>query len=75
MTPLFVHGIVEWVITISCSKKQERAMDQQQIRNSKVIWNGDKNPGITDVVNGDELHFVLIPDPPGLLDENEFTKG
>jgi hypothetical protein len=53
-------------------EKQERAMDQQ-MRVSEVIRNGDRDPDVTHV-DGEETHFVLIPDPPELLDEDEFAE-
>ena len=50
---------------------QEKAMDRQQ-RVSEVIQNGDRNPDVARV-DGEETHFVLIPDPPELLDDGEFA--
>jgi hypothetical protein len=51
---------------------QERAVNQQ-IRVSEVIRNGDRNPDVARV-DGEETPFVLIPDPPELLDEDEFAE-
>jgi hypothetical protein len=51
---------------------QEQAMNGQ-MGVSEVIWNGDRDPDVTHV-DGEETHFVLIPDPPELLDEDEFAK-
>jgi hypothetical protein len=45
----------------------------QQMRVSEVIRNGDRDPDVTRV-DGEETHFVLILDPPALLDEGEFAK-
>ena len=50
---------------------QERAMDRQS-RVSEVILNGDRNPDVARV-DGDGTRFDLIPDPPELLDEDEFA--
>jgi hypothetical protein len=44
------------------------------MRVSEVIRNGDRrDPDVTHV-DREETHFVLIPDPPELLDEDEFAK-
>jgi hypothetical protein len=51
---------------------QERAMNQQ-MQVSEVIQNRDIDPDVTHV-DGEETHFILIPDPPELLDEDEFAK-
>jgi hypothetical protein len=38
-----------------------------------VIRNGDRDPDAH--VDGEETHFILIPDPPpDLLDEDEFAE-
>jgi hypothetical protein len=50
---------------------QEKAMDRQQ-RVSEVILNGDRYPDVARV-DGEEAPFVLIPDPPELLDDGEFV--
>jgi hypothetical protein len=44
------------------------------MRVSEVIRNGDRDPDVTHV-DGGETHFILIPDPPELLDEDEFAEG
>ena len=38
-----------------------------------MIRNGDRDPDVTRV-DGEETDFVLIPDPPELLDEDEFVE-
>jgi hypothetical protein len=38
-----------------------------------VIQNGDRDPDVTRV-DGEETDFVLIPDPPELLDNDEFAE-
>jgi hypothetical protein len=38
-----------------------------------VIWNGDRNSDVARV-DGEETHFILIPDPPELLDKDKFAK-
>jgi hypothetical protein len=38
-----------------------------------VIQNGDRDPDVA-CVDGEEAHFILIPDPPELLDEDKFAK-
>jgi hypothetical protein len=43
------------------------------MRVSEVIWNGDIDPDVA-CVDGVERHFDLIPDPPELLDEDEFAE-
>jgi hypothetical protein len=43
------------------------------MRVSEVIQNGDRDPDVTHV-DEKETHFVLIPDPPELLDEDKFAK-
>ena len=45
----------------------------RQMRVSEVIRNGDRDPDVTRV-DGEETGFVLIPDPPELLDEDEFAE-
>ena len=45
----------------------------RQIRVSEVIRNGDRDPDVTRV-DGEETNFVQIPDPPELLDEDEFAE-
>jgi len=39
------------------------------MRASEVIRNRDRDPDVT-CVDGEETDFVLIPDPPELLDED-----
>jgi hypothetical protein len=43
------------------------------MRVSEVIGNGDRDPDVTHV-NGEETHFILIPDPSELLDKDKFAK-
>jgi hypothetical protein len=43
------------------------------MRVSEVIQNGDRDPDVT-CVEGEETHFVLIPEPPELLDKDKFAK-
>ena len=51
---------------------QERAVNRQ-MQVSEVIRNGDRNPDVSRV-DGEEMQFVLIQDPPELLDEDEFAE-
>jgi hypothetical protein len=43
------------------------------MRVSEVIRNGERDPDVTHV-DGEETHFILIPHPPELLDEDKFAK-
>jgi hypothetical protein len=43
------------------------------MRVSEVIWNRDRDPDVV-CVDGEETNFILIPDPPELLDEDKFAK-
>jgi hypothetical protein len=56
---------------LSC-ETQERVMNRQ-IQVSEVIRNGDRDPDVTRV-DREETDFVLMPDPPELLDEDKFAE-
>jgi hypothetical protein len=43
------------------------------MQGSEVIRNGDRDPDVTHA-DGEKTHFILIPDPPELLDEDKFAK-
>jgi hypothetical protein len=63
---------IPWNPNNTSWETQERAMNQI-MQASEIIWNGDRDPDVTHD-DGEKTDFILISDPPELLDEDKFAK-